>query len=295
MSTTIPASMSAPSGAGAGWIDADAALLRNARLVGKRHHYAVVELPGDSPAPRAGQFYMLAPEPLPSGLLLRRPMSVARAWRERGTLRVGFLYTVVGAGSRALADSYRWRLLGPLGTPFPTCEGPAILVGGGRGVAPLVLYAEECSARGRAVTLLNGARTAEELVSPAELDAPLGIDHLILEATEDGTRGREGRVLDLLEDARVASRRREPGAAFFSCGPHGLLEAVGRAAHETGAPAWVALEAHMACGVRICRTCVVPRSRGVPPEAEASNREYVLACYEGPVVEASTIDWERAR
>jgi dihydroorotate dehydrogenase electron transfer subunit len=292
--TSPPTDVVPVSGALDAWTDVEARVLENDRLPGKRHHYAVVELPGTSPVPRAGQFYMLAPVPLPSGLVLRRPMSVARAWRERGALRLGFLYTVCGGGTRALAECYdRWRVLGPLGTPFPDCAGPPILVGGGRGIAPLVLFAEECAARGKSVALLNGARQAEELVSPAELGAALPAETLVLEATEDGSRGRAGRVLDLLEDPRLIGRRREAGAAFYGCGPHGLLEAIGAAARETGVPAWVALEAHMACGVRICRTCVVPRA-GAAPEG-AANRDYVLACYEGPVVDATTIDWARAR
>ena len=44
-----------------GWISWRGRVVRNERLRGKRHHYAIVELPEDALAPEAGQFYMLAP------------------------------------------------------------------------------------------------------------------------------------------------------------------------------------------------------------------------------------------
>jgi len=278
------------------WREVTARLLRNDPLSGKRHQYAVAEVPADFPTPRAGQFVMVSPEPCPPGLLLRRPMSVARAWREGGRQYLGFLYTVVGAGTHELARARAaWSLLGPMGRPYPDAAGPRLLVAGGRGVAPLVLLAEECAARGEPVIFLNGARTAAELVSPEEIGAPsLAAGSIALEATEDGSRGRPGRVLELLEAPLVRSAVERPGAAFYSCGPHGLLAAVGEAARAAGAPAWVALEAHMACGTGICRSCVVPRASGVAVAAGASNPAYVLACLDGPVVEAASVDWERA-
>jgi dihydroorotate dehydrogenase electron transfer subunit len=145
------------------------------------------------------------------------------------------------------------------------------------------------------VIFLNGARNAAELVSPEDIDAPPpAAGSISLEATEDGSRGRAGRVLELLEVPLVRSAVTRPGAAFYSCGPHGLLAAVGETARGLGAPAWVALEAHMACGTGICRSCVVPRAAGVPVPAEASNATYLLACLDGPVVEAAGVDWERA-
>jgi dihydroorotate dehydrogenase electron transfer subunit len=292
VSTTSPALPPA-----APWRAVAARLVRNAALPGKRHHYAVAEVPADLPTPRAGQFVMVSPAPCPPGLLLRRPMSVARAWREGGRQYLGFLYTVVGAGTRELARAPEaWSLLGPMGRPYPEASGPRVLVAGGRGVAPLVRLAEECAARGEPVIFLNGARQAAELVSPEEIGAaPLADGSIALEATEDGSRGRAGVVLDLLAAPLVRSAIRQPGAVFYACGPHGLLAAVGEAARSVGAPAWVALEARMACGTGICRSCVVPRSPGTAAPAGASNPEYVLACLDGPVVEAAGVDWERAR
>jgi dihydroorotate dehydrogenase electron transfer subunit len=277
-----------------GWISWQGMVLRNERLRGKRHHYAVVELPDESPMPRSGQFYMLAPGGVVDDFHLRRPMSVARAWREGGSLRVAFLYTVMGAGTRALAAAHEeWKLLGPLGHGYEVPPGAKpVLVGGGRGIAPLVLLAEECAVRGQAIALLNGARNAEEFVSAEDLQAaPFAVGSLRRQATEDGSIGRRGRVLDALEDEEVAAWAEDPSTVFYSCGPHGLLEAVGREAARRGRPAQVALEAHMACGAGICRSCVVPRREGSRVPAEATNGRYILACLDGPVVDPATVDW----
>lgn len=283
-------------GAAATWLEREAGVVTNALLPGKRHHYAVVELAADFPDPTPGQFAMLGPSPAPPGLLLKRPMSVARAWRDRDHLYLGFLYTVVGAGTQALARSREaWTVLGPLGRGFPETTGPRVLIAGGRGVAPLVLLAEECARRGEPVAFLNGARSAPQLIAPEDMGAgTFAPGSVSLTTTEDGSLGRRGRVLDALDDARVAPLLSRPGAALYSCGPHGLLAAVGEAAGRFGIPAWVALEAHMACGTGICRSCVVPRAAGRPVPPTASNQSFVLACLDGPCVSADTIDWEHA-
>jgi len=174
-------------------------------------------------------------------------------------------------------------------------SGPKILVAGGRGVAPLVLLAEECARRSEPVVFLNGARTESDLCSPEEMGAVrFAPGSVSLEATEDGTRGVRGLVTDLFAHPAVTNRLAAPGATFYSCGPHGLLAAVGRAAHERSARAWVALEANMACGTGICRSCVVPRANGVLPGPAATNASYLLTCLDGPCVEAGEVDWEHA-
>lgn len=279
------------------WSVTTGSVIRNERLAGKQLHYAVVQVPDLPDPPVSGQFFMVSPAQQPPPTLLRRPMSVARCWREAGLYHLGFLYTAVGVGTRALASSKEaWQLLGPLGRGYPLAgEAPALLIAGGRGIAPLVFLAEELQQQGRPVVLLNGARTAAELCSPAELGAAVTApDTIELESTEDGTRGRRGRVLDLLAEERVAAAAARPGATFYSCGPHGLLAAVGEEARRRGCGAWVAAEAHMSCGTGICRSCVLPRAEGIAIPEDASNPRYVIACLEGPVIDAAIIDWENA-
>jgi dihydroorotate dehydrogenase electron transfer subunit len=118
----------------------------------------------------------------------------------------------------------------------------------------------------------------------------------IWEAAEDGSRGHRGRVLDLFErEDGLAAALAAPGATLFACGPHGLLAAVHRLGERHGVPAHVSIEAHMACGTGICRSCVVPRPADGPRPRPGSNRDYLIACLEGPVVPSSCVDWARDR
>jgi dihydroorotate dehydrogenase electron transfer subunit len=118
----------------------------------------------------------------------------------------------------------------------------------------------------------------------------------VWEATEDGSRGRRGRVLELLmEEPELATALTAPGAEIHACGPHGLLAAVGALGAAGGVPAYTSIEAHMACGTGICRSCVVPRPAGGPKPRPGTNPDYLICCLEGPVVPAECVDWTRDR
>ena len=106
------------------------------------------EAPELAPRVRAGQFVQVrvSSEDCP---LIRRPFSIADVLPHPGAdaERILILYQVVGPGTRAMM---RWQpgesvdLLGPLGRPLPQPAVPdhglLLLVGGGIGVAPHLLY-----------------------------------------------------------------------------------------------------------------------------------------------------------
>jgi len=268
---------------------------------GGGHRWLDLEVPGDLPAPAAGQFVQLLLPP-PNPVLLPRPMSIAGARRARGRAVLGFLYAPVGAGTKALAAlpvGAELELLGPLGRGYPLeAPGTPLLLAGGRGVAPLLFAADALARAGRRSTFLFGARTAAQLVGLAEARARLarngGRLHL---CTDDGSRGRRGTVVDLLE--ALAPRLAGP-LVIHACGPHGMLAAVARWGLAHGVPAHLAMESVMACGTGVCRGCPLPRSAerraAFDPAATPSlygNREYAMCCTEGPVFEAHDLDWER--
>lgn len=273
------------------------------RDYGDGHRWLELVVPGDFVRPEPGQFVQLLVTP-PSPVLLPRPMSVASVRERGGTVRLGFLYGAVGAGTRALARlaaGDEVDVLGPLGRGYPLdAPGTPVLVAGGRGVAPLLFAAEVLRRRGRRCEFLFGARTRSALVGLEEASRRLrrfgGRLHL---ATDDGSRGLRGNVVRLLE--RAAARLAAP-LAIHACGPHGMLEAVGRWAMRRGAPAFLAMESVMACGTGVCRGCPLPRSaeararvqrtRGDAPSLYG-NAEYAMCCTEGPVFEAHDLDWER--
>jgi dihydroorotate dehydrogenase electron transfer subunit len=219
--------------------------------------------------------------------LLRRPYSL-EGFFERGRLRaVRIYYSVVGRGSRLLAThpkGLELDLIGPLGVGFTPSrkKKTALLVAGGRGVAPLLFLARRLRDRKRPYVFLFGARSRNELYGVREIRG--GRLHL---ATDDGSVGYHGSVLDLLEREWKEGEQTPDTAEIFTCGPHGLLHAVADFARARGARCEASLEGPMACAVGACRGCPVP----LRPECDGSR--YPAMCVEGPVYDATVVDWER--
>ncbi len=294
--------MSAP--AARTWRQCDARV-RAQRHFGGDFHWLDLDVPPDFETPEAGQFVQLLLEP-PSPVLLPRPMSIAGAVRRARSLTLGFLYAPVGTGTRALAalePGSRVRVTGPLGRGYPLGRpGTPVLVAGGRGVAPLLMAADALARQRRSAEFVFGARTRSLLVGLDEARTRIvkrgGRLHL---ATDDGSRGLRGNVVQVLE--RLAPRLAAP-LVIHACGPHAMLSAIARWATAHGAEAWLAMESVMACGTGVCRGCPLPRSAqarervlaaGAASGAAAlrGNPEWAMCCTDGPVFEARDLDWER--
>ena len=235
----------------------------------------VLDHPSGAAAARPGQFFQLAVGA--RGAILRRPYSVA--WTDRTTGRIGFIYNVVGSGSAWLASRQPGDavdLLGPLGQGFAIDPGnrPAICVAGGLGVAAFPALVTALAAEGRPVLFLQGARTAGQLLPASRLQ---GAEVRV--ATDDGTAGRHGSVLDLLEAVPVSD------VEVFACGPTPMLRGLIEMAQRLELPrsrVQVALETPMGCGVGTCLGCVTPKRGG----------GYLLTCQDGPCIRADRVDWD---
>lgn len=227
-------------------------------------------------AAKPGQFFQVAVEA--PRAILRRPYSVA--WTDQGEGRIGFIFNVVGAGSAWFASRRAGDevdLLGPLGQGFKIETGNrrAVCVAGGLGVAPFPALVKELQAIGRQVIFLQGARLAERLLPAERLP---GVDFRL--ATDDGSVGLRGSVVDLLTPAMVSD------ADLFACGPMPMLRRLIDAAERLELPLdriQVALETPMGCGFGTCLGCVAPRPGG----------GYLLTCTDGPCIRADQIDWKR--
>jgi dihydroorotate dehydrogenase electron transfer subunit len=238
----------------------------------------VCRVPAAFADPVPGQFVQLRLSER-SDPLLPRPYGIVDFRRDAEAAYFELYYGVVGAGTRLLS---RFRpgdaipCIGPLGRGYSVDpDREAILVAGGRGVAPLLmLYAAERPRRAR-LPFVYGFRTAALAFGVERIDEA---DRLI--ATDDGTLGRRGTALDLLAslpDERLAA------STLYACGPEILLEKTARFALERGIPCQVSLEAPFACGVGICRGCAVPA---------AGHDGYLMCCSDGPVFGAGEIRWE---
>ncbi len=221
-----------------------------------------------------GQFIMVRRAGPALDPLLPRPMCISDADSDL----VKILVEPVGKGSAKLAASQvgdRLSVMGPLGTGFDLeGEGPAVLVGGGIGVSPLVLTAGTLAERGRAVRCILGFRARQQAVA-AELFRDFDVDVL----TEDGSMGRTGLVNEPLPGC-LAIEPGQPAPEVFACGPDGMLWEVARISRECGVRAQVSVATHMACGIGSCQGCVI-RTKG----------SYRKACTSGPVFEAGELEW----
>jgi dihydroorotate dehydrogenase electron transfer subunit len=228
----------------------------------------------DGPAPRPGQFYMLAALDRWGGGADERPFlprafSVLRA----AAGRLEFMLEDVGPGTArlcALRPGEELWVTGPLGLGFaPPQDGRrALLCGGGVGTAPLAIWQDELLAAGRPAAALLGFRDAAHAAGAALLENPRV-------ATDDGSVGHHGLLTDLL----VAELDADPEATVYACGPPPMLEAVRALCAARGVSAQLALEAGMACGFGACFGCVVPTRDG----------GYVRLCVDGPVLDAAML------
>ena len=237
-----------------------------------------------SAAARPGQFFQLAVRA--PHTILRRPYSAA--WCDPASGRIGFIFSVVGAGSAWLSardEGDELDLLGPLGRGFALeGERPAVCIAGGLGVAVFPGVVQALVARGRKVTMLQGARTAAQLLPANRFP---GADVRV--AADDGSQGHHGSVVDFIPSQfppPFTGEGQGGGMDIFACGPTPMLQALIDVAQRQEIPLaniQVALETPMGCGVGTCLGCAAPKR-------EAG---YLLTCQDGPCVPADRIDWDR--
>ena len=230
---------------------------------------------------RPGQFIhvMISQD---TGMLLRRPFTIYTVEGHEITM----LYQIIGEGTRQLSqmlEGSQLQVLGPLGNTFDltTKPEPAILVGGGAGIASLMLLAVALRQRDIQTIGLVGAQHHARLLSVADLES-IGIAVHI--ATDDGSIGHHGYVTDVLSGLLSESDWSCP--TIYACGPHGMLSAVAKIAADFEVPAQIAMENRMGCAMGVCLGCVCP-------VRIAPNRvEYQRVCTEGPVFNATDIAWD---
>lgn len=235
----------------------------------------------DGPTPLPGQFYMLTASEGWGASEGQRPY-LGRAFsvcRVRGS-RLEFLVEAIGPGTGRLATleggEGLW-LLGPLGVGFspPSRLLPAggraraLLVGGGAGAAPLVVWEEALKAGGVPTAALLGFRSAPWCGAASLFSGAVAL------ATDDGSVGHRGLVTELL----AGELDKGGDKVVYACGPPAMLDAVRRIALERSIPAELAMEESMACGFGACFGCVVRTKTG-----------YRRLCVDGPVIAAADLD-----
>ena len=207
--------------------------------------------------------------------LLPRPISICEVDKESGRLRL--VYRTAGAATRECSGygpGDALELVGPLGNGFPLDKGykKVLLVGGGIGVPPMVELAKWLPGEKMVV---SGYRNGDLF-----LKEELSRNAALYIATEDGSAGTKGNVLDAIRENRLEAD------AIFACGPGPMLRALKAYAEEQGIDCYLSLEERMACGIGACLACVCT-SKDVDAHTNVKNKRI---CKDGPVFAAGEIE-----
>jgi dihydroorotate dehydrogenase electron transfer subunit len=167
-------------------------------------------------------------------------------------------------------------LLWPLGTgyPLPRQDQRPIIIAGGIGIASVFSLAESIEHQAH---LVYGARIGDDIFMAEEMRA---WQHELVICTDDGSCGRQGTVVDVLNEFLCDAAFPDKKPVVYACGPIPMLKEIARIALANRIHAYLSLEEHMACGIGACLGCVVKTRDG-----------YKRVCKEGPVFDAAEIIW----
>ena len=202
--------------------------------------------------------------------LLRRPFSVCDVEDDC----ICFLFDVHGEGTNILSKKKNGdilEILGPLGKGFSSKDDfqTAIIVAGGLGAAPFPLLIKKIQGEKDIISLVGG-RSGKQMVTRGLINISV--------ATEDGSVGFKGTVLDLLQEKINKNDMKK--FKIFSCGPNPMLKALQKICNENNYDCEISVESAMACGFGICQGC---------PIESADGESYLLVCKDGPVFNSRAV------
>lgn len=253
--------------------------------------------------------------------LLRRPISIHAVDRQAGV--VSLLYRLYGRGTALLAERRTGdtiSIIGPLGRGFTMPRGneKVFVVSGGIGIAPLYFLLQELAGLGIKAAVFLGFATANQVLLEKEIRR---LGHSVDFATDDGTKGFCGNVIELFEgylqngsfapgagvgedlvlhkvqteqtsmdlidayNERLLATNINLSNCVFTCGPHGMMRKLSEIALKWGIPCEVSLEERMGCGVGACLSCACKTNNG-------NGISYRRVCMEGPVFPSGVVSWE---
>ena len=164
------------------------------------------------------------------------------------------------------------RIVGPLGNGFPKKEKKAFLIGGGIGIPPMLQLAKELNCEKQIVL---GFRDELFLMDEFKNQGKVYV------ATEDGSAGTEGNVLDAIRENGLDAE------IIYACGPMPMLRALKEYAEKNHIECWISMEERMACGIGACLACVC-QSKEKDAHSNVKNKRI---CKEGPVFRAEEVEF----
>ena len=212
--------------------------------------------------------------------LLPRPISLCGIDDESGTIRLVYRVTGENTGTEEfskLQTGDEVRILGPLGNGFTIGEEKAFLIGGGIGIPPMLQLAKRLKEEQPQTefTIVLGYRDAKTFL----LEEFEELGEVVI-ATEDGSLGTKGNVLDAIREKNLTAD------VIYSCGPTPMLRALKAYAQEKDMMCYVSMEERMACGIGACLACVC-KSTEKDGHTNVNNKRI---CKEGPVFDAREVE-----
>lgn len=224
---------------------------------------------------KAGQFVSVYSKD-PSKLL-PRPISLCEIDTTKGTLTLVYRVTGENTGTEEFSRLQKddtVRILGPLGNGFPAdaADGKkAFLIGGGIGIPPILQLAREMKADKQMVL---GFRDSLFLMDEFQAEGQVYV------ATEDGSAGTKGNVLDAICANGLSAD------IIYACGPTPMLRALKAYAEEHEMVCYISMEERMACGIGACLACVC-KTKDKDAHSNVNNKRI---CKEGPVFDAREVE-----
>ncbi len=204
--------------------------------------------------------------------ILPRPISICEIDKEEGKLRI--VFRVVGSGTdefSKLKEGDSIDIMGPLGNGFTLKDEPAIIMGGGIGIPPMLEVAKQLTCE---KTIVLGYRDSLFLKDEFEKYGKVVV------STEDGSFGTKGNVIDAIKENDVK------GKVIYACGPKPMLKGIKAYALENNIEAQISMEERMACGIGACLACVCKSSQ-VDAHSNVNNKR---VCKDGPVFYAQEVE-----
>lgn len=220
---------------------------------------------------KAGQFISIYCED--GSRMLPRPISICEIDKNDGALHL--VYRVAGKGTQEFSEKntgMELSVLGPLGNGFPLKSKKAFLIGGGIGIPPILELAKQLDCEKQIVL---GYRNSDMFL----LDEFKKYGSVYI-ATEDGSYGSKGNVLDAIRENDLEAD------IIYACGPTPMLRALKEYAAEKQMECWISMEEKMACGIGACLACVC-KSKEVDAHTNVHNKR---VCKEGPVFRTEEVE-----
>lgn len=186
------------------------------------------------------------------------PLSISSTFSD-GTSSV--TVAAVGEATRALTNMRPGDLIGirgPFGRGFKITGERALIVGGGTGMAPLMLLINKLIERNVETIVINGAETGDKIVFLDRLENLSRSGKIsVYFVTEDGSYGSKGLATDIAE--KVLSSRKVD--MIYACGPERMIRKIYCMARIRSIHMQASLERYMRCAIGICGSCIIGKYR----------------------------------